>query len=185
MKDIQKIALVLIGLFAASRLLRKTTPDEPSTFIDEISPIPSTPNNDPSLSLSFCEIRPATTAGTSNFALSEFHSKDGTLVPEIYRGNIQLLMEQLQIIRTELNAPIIITSGYRSPAHNEYVGGVSSSKHMCGMAADISVVGVDPVTVQQTILNLIAEGRIIDGGLGLYNTFTHYDIGASRRWDNR
>lgn len=33
--------------------------------------------------------------------------------------------------------PIKITSGYRDPAHNKEIGGVSSSAHTKGMAVDI------------------------------------------------
>lgn len=33
--------------------------------------------------------------------------------------------------------PIVVTSGYRSPAVNKAVGGVTSSDHVRGMAADI------------------------------------------------
>lgn len=44
----------------------------------------------------------------------------------------------LQPIRTEINAPIRITSGYRSTALNEAVGGAEKSQHTSGQAADIS-----------------------------------------------
>lgn len=149
------------------------------------SPFPTT---DPGSMLvpSHCPIRPAVTASTPHFALWEFHSKDGVMVPELVRGNIQLLMQQLEVIREAAGGRSVqITSGYRSPEHNRRVGGVKSSLHLCGMAADIQIAGLTPGEVQDLVLDLMARGKVIDGGLGRYNTFTHYDIGPRRRWDYR
>lgn len=47
------------------------------------------------------------------------------------------LMFKLERARELFNAPIIITSGYRDPAHNDNVGGVQDSSHTKGMAVDI------------------------------------------------
>lgn len=60
---------------------------------------------------------------------------DNTPAPELLPRLI-LLAEMLERIRSTLNAPIIITSGYRSPAVNSAVGGVTSSAHTKGHAAD-------------------------------------------------
>lgn len=49
----------------------------------------------------------------------------------------------LQQIRNELHLPIIVTSGYRSKEVNESVGGVSSSYHCKGLAADIKCSDMD------------------------------------------
>lgn len=133
----------------------------------------------------FCPINFADDASSFNFSLAEFHSKDGTAVPLSLRGNIQVLMQQLDVIRNYFGSPLIILSGYRSPQHNENVGGSPSSKHLCGMAADFYIPGYSHDEVQEATLSLMASGQIIDGGLGRYNTFTHYDIGNRRRWDNR
>lgn len=45
----------------------------------------------------------------------------------------------LQPLRNSLGEPIIITSGYRSPSLNKFVGGVANSRHLNGFAADIRV----------------------------------------------
>ena len=45
----------------------------------------------------------------------------------------------LQPLRNSLGEPIIITSGYRSPSLNKYVGGVANSRQLNGFAADIRV----------------------------------------------
>ena len=56
------------------------------------------------------------------------------------RLRMQRLIEQLlDPIRAAWGGPISVNSGYRSPALNKAVGGVSNSQHMKGEAADITV----------------------------------------------
>ena len=120
---------------------------------------------------------------TDNFYLSEFQSNDGASMPLEVLENVKLLAVELQKIRDHFNAPITINSGYRSPRHNKAVGGAKNSQHLLGNAADIVVHGQDPSVVSDTIQNLIDEGVLTEGGLGRYNTFTHYDIrGYKARW---
>ena len=57
--------------------------------------------------------------------------------------NLVRLAEFLQIIRNELQLPIIVNSGYRSKEVNESVGGVSSSYHVKGLAVDIKSKDMD------------------------------------------
>ena len=57
--------------------------------------------------------------------------------------NLVRLSEFLQIIRNELQLPIIVNSAYRSPEVNAKVGGVSSSYHVKGLAADIKCSDMD------------------------------------------
>jgi len=133
-----------------------------------------------------CPIREAETAETEHFRLSEFTSRDGVEVPRQARGNIQMLMEQLEVLRSEVGAPIRVVSGYRSLAHNNRVRGARSSQHLCGTAADIQIRGFTPEQVRDKIEQLISAGRMLQGGLGIYNTFVHYDIrGHRQRWDER
>ncbi len=54
------------------------------------------------------------------------------LIPRLVRT-----AEMLERIRSTLNVPITVTSGYRGPAVNKAVGGVTSSDHTQGHAADI------------------------------------------------
>ena len=51
--------------------------------------------------------------------------------------NIQYLMGRLDEIRDGYGKPIYINSAYRCPKLNEAVGGVSSSYHQMGLAADL------------------------------------------------
>lgn len=120
-----------------------------------------------------------------NFKLSEFSSHDGQPTPPELIPNLQTLAENLQILRDYLGFPIQINSGYRSEAQNKKVGGSPNSTHMKGMAADIVCQKYTPDQVYNAILELIHLGKIKDGGVGRYNSFTHYDIWKSRRWDLR
>ena len=57
--------------------------------------------------------------------------------------NLCRLAAFLQTIRNELHLPIIVNSAYRSKEVNEAVGGVSSSYHVKGLAADIKCADMD------------------------------------------
>lgn len=50
---------------------------------------------------------------------------------------LQGTAEMLERIRTTVGRPIVVTSGYRCPQLNRAVGGVTSSDHVSGQAADI------------------------------------------------
>jgi len=122
---------------------------------------------------------------TDNFSLNEFSSKDGSITPEKIQNNIKNLAQNLQVLRNIVKKPINITSGYRSPKHNANVGGESDSQHLLGKAADIQIEGMSPKQIYTIIEKLITEGKISQGGLGLYTSkgFVHYDIrGTAARW---
>lgn len=121
---------------------------------------------------------------TSNFNKSEFDCKSGADMPQEVFNNIQKLANQLQIIRNKVSVPVKINSGYRSPEHNAKIGGSKTSQHLLGKAADIVIDGYTPDEVADLIEELIENGDILQGGLGRYNTFTHYDIRKSKaRWN--
>lgn len=106
-----------------------------------------------------------------SFTAAEFRSKCGADKILIDAG----LIEVLQRVRDHFGKPVTIVSGYRSPAHNRRVGGSPRSQHMQGKAADIQVQGVPPLDVARYL-------RDHNGGVGIYATFTHVDVGARRRW---
>ena len=121
---------------------------------------------------------------TENFSLTEFASKDGTAFPAEVVQNLSELAKNLQALRDHFAKSITITSGYRSAAHNVRIGGAKDSYHVRGMAADITVEGVSPQLVYNAIELLIKSGKMTEGGLGLYKTWTHYDFRGKRiRWD--
>lgn len=123
---------------------------------------------------------------TKNFTKEEFDSKDSAVMPYPVYCNVQKLANQLQVLRDLVGKPISINSGYRSPSHNKKVGGASNSQHLSGKASDITIEGMTPKQVYDAIEKLISEGDMLQGGLGLYNTFVHYDYRLKKaRWDFR
>jgi uncharacterized protein YcbK (DUF882 family) len=120
---------------------------------------------------------------TKNFQLSEFSCHDGTPVPSGLIGNVQLLANNLQVLRDDIGQPITILSGYRTQAWNKKVGGKPQSFHMKAMAADLTVKGMTPKQLHARIEKLIKAGKMKAGGLGLYPGFVHYDVrGRNARW---
>ena len=83
----------------------------------------------------------------TNFTFTELTKTDTTYdnVPNDMNivKNLVRLSEFLQIIRNELHLPIIVNSAYRNKEVNESVGGVSSSYHVKGLAADIKCKDMD------------------------------------------
>ncbi len=120
---------------------------------------------------------------TRNFNLSEFDCKDGTEMPSELLTNVLELAENLQVLRDFVGVPIKINSSYRSLSHNAKIGGSKSSQHLFAKAADIVIESKNPEQVANIIKALILEGKMKQGGIGVYNTFTHYDIrGHKARW---
>lgn len=82
-----------------------------------------------------------------NFTFKELIKTDSGLdnIPDDMNvvKNLVRLSEFLQQIRNELHLPIVVTSGYRSKEVNESVGGVLSSYHVKGLAADIKCSDMD------------------------------------------
>ena len=128
---------------------------------------------------------------TKNFKRQEFECKGTcdkckkqTSMPlEVYE-NVIKLAGQLQILRDYVGRPVRINSAYRCVSHNDNVGGSKTSQHIYGKAADITIQSLKPIEVYAIIEDLIDFGVMLQGGLGLYDTFVHYDIRKTRaRWD--
>ena len=124
---------------------------------------------------------------TSNFSKSEFECKSGEEMPLDVLENVKLLAIQLQKIRDYAGKPIRINSAYRSESHNKAIGGVKTSQHILGKAADITIDTFTPDEVVSIIENMLTNemlGGFYIGGLGSYNTFTHVDIRENKaRWN--
>ena len=112
---------------------------------------------------------------SQHFRVREFACSDGSdavfIDPE--------LVTVLQDIRSHFGRAVTVNSGYRTPAKNAAVGGAKQSRHLYGMAADITVKGVAPAAVAKYAETLL-PGR---GGIGIYAGFTHVDVREERaRW---
>ena len=78
------------------------------------------------------------------------------------RDNIKALVEDvLQPLRDAWGGPLFINSGYRSQELNETVGGVETSQHCKGQAADVGV--TDPYALAKLLkrLNLTYDQCIV------------------------
>lgn len=120
---------------------------------------------------------------TKNFSLHEFNCNCGCEMPKEVFFNVQKLASQLQVLRDYLGKPITVNSGYRCLEYNKKIGGAEFSQHTLGKASDIKVKGVPVSLVNKAIEYLINKGDMLQGGLGLYKRFNHYDIRKNKaRW---
>ena len=123
---------------------------------------------------------------TDNFNKSEFECNCGCEMPDNVLENVKKLALSLQTLRDKIKKPIKVNSSYRCVYHNRSIGSNDSSQHVLGKASDIVIKGQIPEQTANLIELLIENKEIPEGGLGVYNTFTHYDIrGTKARWDYR
>ena len=121
---------------------------------------------------------------TKNFSKEEFDCNDGSEMPINIYHNMVKVANQLQTLRDYIGKPIQVNSAWRSEEYNASIGGVKNSQHIMGRAADIVIKGMTPIEVSKIIEELISKGDMLQGGLGIYSSFVHYDIrGTKARWD--
>lgn len=111
---------------------------------------------------------------SQNFGVSEFACHGGCCCDTVLVD--EKLVAYLQQIREYFDKPVFINSGYRCQRHNAAVGGAIGSYHTKGMAADIRVEDVAPLTVAQY------AQRIGVLGIGLYDDFVHIDTRAGKSY---
>ncbi len=99
------------------------------------------------------------------FKLSEFDDAPGT-----GKNMKKDFLTKLDKAREIADVPFKITSGYRSKETNKRAGGVSTSSHLKGLAADISC--KDSSTRQKIVSALIQAGFT---RIGIADTFIHCD----------
>ena len=112
---------------------------------------------------------------STNFKVKEFACTDGS--DPIFIDSD--LVSVLQKIRSHFGKSVTITSAYRTPGKNKSCGGTTYSQHLYGKAADIKINGVTPKKVAAYAETLLKN----KGGIGIYSTFTHIDVRATKaRW---
>jgi putative chitinase len=95
---------------------------------------------------------------TTHFSLEEFTLSSTALALKIantptpeHLTNLQHLAERMEAVRKLFGKVIEITSGYRNPQVNAAVGGVPTSAHALGHAADFHVHGLADLAAAQVI----------------------------------
>lgn len=107
---------------------------------------------------------------SEHFSTKEMH--DGGFAPPSawMRIKMRTVCSLLERVRSDLGGrPIIVTSGYRTPAINEACGGAPQSYHMQAMAADIQVAGVTPASLGKVCQRYFT-------GVITYPAHVHVDI---------
>jgi len=102
---------------------------------------------------------------------------------EIDDGNMnQEFLAKLDIARGHAGIPFVISSAYRTPEHNEEVGGAKDSAHLKGLAVDIKVYSSNQR--YEIIRGLLFAGF---HRIGIGKTFIHVDMDSSKAprviWD--
>ena len=118
-----------------------------------------------------------------HFSFAEFTKSDTArryhIINEItdweVRDNIIALVENLlEPLREAWEQPLFINSGYRCRELNEKVGGVESSQHRKGEAADVGC--SNPLELARLVLKL----NLPFDQMGLYATFLHLSYTDSK-----
>lgn len=121
---------------------------------------------------------------SKNFDYKEFEKTDvpgmqvkNTIASMEVRDNIKALVDKvIQPLRDAWGKPLAINSGYRCPEVNKAVGGVPTSQHVFGEAADVCPFGRngrgDIETVRQLAITARDLGLPFDQMI-LYPSFVH------------
>jgi uncharacterized protein YcbK (DUF882 family) len=92
------------------------------------------------------------------------------------------LVRVLKTVERHYGKKMIVTSGYRSPAHNRRARGAKNSLHMYCAAVDVQIPGVSKWELAKFARSM--PGR---GGVGTYchTNSVHIDVGPERDWNWR
>jgi len=102
-----------------------------------------------------------------HFTLDEFDSPDmpgsGSLMDTEF-------LRMIDAARELAGIPFIVNSGYRSPAHNQAIGGSKTSSHMKGYAADLHA-----TTSRNRWIIIAACLQVGFTRIGVAGSFVHVD----------
>lgn len=129
---------------------------------------------------------------SNHFRVSEFFNSnkskslgiknipDDALALDYVLDNLVRVCSVLELIRTYIDSPIRITSGYRSSLLNKAVGGAITSNHLNGCAVDFQFINPRPSKdTYDAIVNFLESKNIeFDEFFIEYkgNTFSHFHI---------
>jgi uncharacterized protein YcbK (DUF882 family) len=134
------------------------------------------------------------------FQVKELACHDGSPYPEYYAGRLVTLMQLLDACRELYGGPLVVVSGYRSPAYNKRLAQdsaahqvASGSQHIQGNAADLRPAGGDSHRLFNLVMAAYRQGKLpMLGGIGYYpeSNWCHVDThraedGHLRQWLGR
>jgi len=143
---------------------------------------------------------------SNNFHDYEFACRSGEPVPlELLPNLRRLVVDVLEPLRVRWGAPLIVSSGYRSPVYNEAIrlvsderarregrphGGVAKfSQHLTASGADVHPVERAAIPrLCSLVETMLLEGALPSlGGFGRYPGWIHVDVrpgvpGRPARW---
>lgn len=122
---------------------------------------------------------------SKNFDYKEFEKTDvpgmqvrNTITSAEVRDSIKALVDEvLQPLRDAWDEPLAINSGYRCPEVNKAVGGVPTSQHTKGEAADVCPFGRNGHGDIETVRQLAQKAVELDlpfDQMILYPSFVHF-----------
>lgn len=86
----------------------------------------------------------------------------------------QEFVERLDKMRDSMGMPLSVVSGFRTPAHNNAVGGEPNSAHLRGLAVDFAAIGSS-----SRAAIVIAAVRAGFNRIGIGTSFVHLDADTS------
>lgn len=124
-------------------------------------------------------VRLASAGGMARMSAQGFVTRDDNVDVSCLKPS---LVRVLKSVERHYGEHVVITSGYRSPAHNRRVHGARNSLHMYCAATDIKVPGISKWELARFLRAM--PGR---GGVGTYchTNAVHVDVGPERDWNWR
>lgn len=111
---------------------------------------------------------------TKSDVASRYHITNAITSWEVRDNIIALVENVLQPLRDAWEKPLFINSGYRCLELNKKVGGVPTSQHVLGQAADVGC--SDPLALAR----LAKKMKLPYDQMGVYPTFVHFSYSEDR-----
>lgn len=99
------------------------------------------------------------TALTAHFTLEELNPH-GNALSSAELANLRQLAALLERVRAAVGVPLRVSSGHRTPAQNKAAGGVATSEHLTGAAADVVPVGLSRSAAAERLRAAAAAGQL-------------------------
>ena len=111
-------------------------------------------------------------SGIRYFQKDEFRCKCGKFCDGFPAEPSEKLVRLADRVRSHFGAPITVSSGVRCPQHNANVGGVANSRHLRGMAMDMSVAG----RTAQEVLSFVQTQKDVNYAYAIDSGYIHMDV---------